>query len=254
MIGLIRAELVKTFKRRTFWVLTIVLTLLTGFLAGIFYLLPRVIDDQGGGFFEVAKPGAYIFGAGQVMGQTWFPLILATMALAGELATSAWSTTLTRNSRRGQHLVARLFTTTLSAWLAVLFAIGVFSIATFFLASGSGELDAAEWWDIAWKALLVQFTWVGVGLAFSSWLRSVGPAIGAALAFSFVEGILILWEDFREVSLSIHTSALLGSLSVGGFGQFLSDLPTFRRGLIVVLGWSILGVLISWAGLKLRDA
>lgn len=253
MTGLIRAELTKTFKRRTFWVLTIVLVLLTGFLAGIFYLLPRVIDDQGG-FFEIQKPGAYIFGAGQVMGQTWFPLILATMALAGELATSAWSTTLTRNSRRGQHLVARLLTSTVAAWLAVLLAIVVFSIATFFLAEGSGELDGVGWWDIAWKALLVQFTWVALGLAFSAWLRSVGPAIGAALAFTFVEGLLILWEGFREVSLSIHTSALLGSLSVGGFGQILGDLPSFRRGLIVVLAWSVVGVLISWAGLKLRDA
>jgi len=251
--GLIKAEMIKTFKRRTFWVLTTVLVLLTGFLAGIFYLLPRVIDDQGG-FFEIEKPSAYIFGAGQVMGQTWFPLILATMALAGELATSAWATTLTRNSRRGQHLIARLLTSTTAAWLAVLLAIAVFSIATFFLAGGAGEPDAAGWWDIAWKALLVQFTWVALGLAFSAWLRSVGPAIGAALAFSFVEGLLVLWEGYREVSLSIHTSALLGSLSVGGFGQILGDLPSFRRGLIVVLGWSVLGVLISWAGLKLRDA
>jgi hypothetical protein len=253
LTGLLKAELIKTFKRRTFWVLTIVLVLLTGFLAGIFYLLPRVIDDQGG-LFEIQKPAAYIFGAGQVMGQTWFPLILATMALAGELATSAWSTTLTRNSRRGQHLVARLLTSTAAAWLAVLLAIVVFSIATFFLAEGTGELDAAAWWDIVWKALLVQFTWVALGLAFSAWLRSVGPAIGAALAFTFVEGLLILWEGFRQVSLSIHTSALLGSLSVGGFGQILGDLPSFRRGLIVVLSWSVIGVLIAWAGLKLRDA
>lgn len=233
--------------------MTVVLTLLTAFLAGIFYLLPRVIDEQGG-FLDITKPGAYIFGAGQVMGQTWFPLILAAMALAGELATSAWSTTLTRNARRGQHLVARLITTTLAAWLAIIFAIAVFSVATFFLAEGTGELDALGWWDIAWKALLVQFTWVTLGLAFSAWLRSVGPAIGAAIAFSFVEGLLILWEGFREVSLSIHTSALLGSLSVGGFGQILGDLPSFRRGVIVVLGWSLLGILISWGGLKLRDA
>lgn len=253
MIGLVRAEITKTFKRRTFWVLTVVLTLLTAFLAGIFYLLPRVIDDQGG-IFEVTKPGAYIFGAGQVMGQTWFPLILATMALAGELATSAWSTTLTRNSRRGQHLVARLFTTTFASWFALLLAIAIFAVATYFLAEGTGELDASGWWDIAWKALLVQFTWVGLGLGFSAWLRSVGPAIGAALAFSFVEGLLVLWEGFREVSLSIHTTALLGTLGTGGFGQLLGDLPSFRRGLIVVLGWSALGVVISWFGLKLRDA
>lgn len=253
MLGLLRAEITKTFRRRTFWVLTVVLTVLTLLLVGIFFLLPNVVDDAG--IPLIGKPDAYIFGASQVLGQTWFPLILATMALAGELATSAWSTALTRNSRRGQHLVARVLTTSFAAWVAALIAIGVFSIAAYFLAEGTGELDAAGWWDIIWKSLLAQFTWISLGLAFSAWLRSVGPAIGAALAFMFIDGLLILWSGWREVSLSIHNTALMGPLVFdGGFGQILGEMPSFRRGLAVTVAWAVAALLIAWAGLKYRDA
>jgi len=251
VIGLIAAEITKIFKRRTFWVLTLVLLLLTAFLAGIFYLLPRVVED---GIPSIAKPDAYIFGAAQVVGQTWFPLILATMALAGELATSAWATALTRNSRRGQHLVARLVTSTSSAWLATALAITVFAAATYFFASGSGAPPVDEWLGIGWKSLLIVFTWVAIGLAFSAWLRSVGPAIGAALAFSFIEGLLILWSGWRQVSLSLASSAILGELDASGFGQVLGALPPFRTALLTVIAWAVGAGVIAWAGLRWRDA
>ncbi|CAN5821951.1 hypothetical protein BH18ACT6_BH18ACT6_07220 [soil metagenome] len=251
MIGLIAAEITKTFKRRTFWVLTTVLALLTAFLAGIFFFLPRVVDD---GFPTIAKPEIYIFGAAQVLGQTWFPLILSAMALAGELATSAWATALTRNSRRGQHLVARLITSTISAWLAMIFAIALFSVAAYFFATGSGAPTVEEWLGVAWKALLVQFTWVGLGLAFSAWLRSVGPAIGAAIAFSFIEGLLLLWSGWRPVSLSLATSAILGELDAGGFAPIFGELPAFRTALFTALAWAVGAALLAWAGLRFRDA
>lgn len=253
MIGLIRAELVKLFKRRTFYVLVIVLGLLTGLLAAIFFLLPRALPDQAD-FPQIGKPEAYLFGAQQVLGQTWFPLILSAMFLAGELATSAWATTLTRNAKRWQHLVARLLTTTGASWAAMLAAIGGFSLIALFLATGTGSLEVGEWWGITWKALLVVFTWVALGMAASAWLRGVGPAIGAALAFSFGEGILAIWEGWRNISLSIHTSALLGSLEIGGFGGILGEAPSFGKALAVVLGWCVASILAAWAGLQLRDA
>jgi hypothetical protein len=236
VIGLIAAEGTKTYKRRTFWVLTIVLSLLTALLAAIFFLLPRVVDE---GFPAVAKPDAYIFGAAQVVGQTWFPLILASMALAGELATSAWATMLTRDSRRGLHLVARLITATTAAWLAAALAIGLFALAAFFLATGSGAPGIDEWLGIAWKTLLIQFTWVSIGLAFSAWLRSVGPAIGAAIAFSFIEGLL---------------SSILGELDSSGFGPVLGELPPFRTALFTVIAWAVGATVLAWMGLRFRDA
>ena len=252
MIGLFRAELIKLLKRRTFYVLVLVLAVLTGLLAAIFFLLPRAIEEAD--IPLITKPDAYVFGAQQVLGQTWFPIILSTMFLAGELATSAWATALTRNARRWQHLVARLLTTTGASWLAMLAAIAGFGLVALFLAEGTGSLSLAEWWAVAWKALLVVFTWVALGMAASAWLRAVGPAIGATLAFSFAEGILALWEGWRNISLSIHTSALLGSLDFGGFGEILGDVPSFGKALMVVLGWCIAAILAAFAGLHFRDA
>jgi len=223
MMGLFQAELIKLAKRRTFYILVIVLAVLVGLLAAVFFLLPRVLDDDAT-FPVITKPGAYLFGAQQVLGQTWFPIILATMFMAGELATSAWATALTRNAKRWQHLVARLVTNTVASWVAIVAAIGGFSLVVLFLAEGSGSLSANEWWGIIWKALLVVFTWVALAMAASAWLRAVGPAIGATLAFSFGEGILVFWQGWRNVSLSLHTSALMGPLGdlgdFGGFGDF----------------------------------
>ena len=250
--GLVRAELIKLLKRRTFYVLVLVLAVLTGLLAAIFFLLPRAIEEAD--IPIITKPDAYIFGASQVLGQTWFPIILSTMFLAGELATSAWATALTRNARRWQHLVARLLTTTIASWLAMLAAIGGFSLVALFLAEGTGSLALSEWWGIAWKALLVVFTWVALGMAASAWLRAVGPAIGATLAFSFAEGILALWSGWRNISLSIHTSALLGSVDFGGFGSILGDAPSFGKALAVVLGWCLVAIAAAFAGLHYRDA
>lgn len=252
MIGLFRAELIKLLKRRTFYVLVLVLAILTGLLAAIFFLLPRAIENAD--IPAITKPGAYLFGAQQVLGQTWFPIILSTMFLAGELATSAWATALTRNARRWQHLVARLLTTTGASWLAMVAAIAGFALVALFLAEGTGSLGTAEWWAIAWKALLVVFTWVALGMASSAWLRAVGPAIGATLAFSFAEGILALWEGWRTISLSVHTSALLGSLDIGGFGGLLGEAPGFGRALTVVLGWCTVAIVAAFAGLHFRDA
>ncbi|MGQ0847702.1 MAG: hypothetical protein ACT4OP_01020 [Actinomycetota bacterium] len=253
MIGVMRAEIIKMFKRRTYWVMFIVLLALTALLAGVFFVLPRVLPP-GEGPPSITKPGAYLFGAQQVIDQTWFPLILAAMALAGELATSAWATTLTRNSRRWQHLVARLATTTLAAWLATLVAVGGFTLATFLWADGTGSIRVSEWVSIGWKALLIELTWVALGLGFSAWLRSVGPAVGAAIAFTFAEGILVLWGGWRTVSLSLHSSALLGPISFGGFGEVLGDTPAFSRALAIVLAWTIGATLVAWAGLQVRDA
>jgi hypothetical protein len=254
MGGLMRAELIKMVKRRTYWVLLVVLAALIALLAFIFFVLPQLIADTEPGFPDVVKPGAYLFGAQQVLGQTWFPLILAVMFLAGELATSTWATALTRNARRWQHLMCRLIVATGGSWLAMMIAIGVFWVATYFFAQGEGFLSTTEVVGVAWKSLLVMFTWVALGFAASAWLRSVGPAIGAVLAFSFGEGLLALWEGWRTISLSIHTSALLGSLDIGGLGDLLGgDIP-FGKALTVVLGWAVVSSLAAWAGLQLRDA
>ena len=251
MIGLFRAELIKLFKRRTFYILVVVLAISTGVTALLFLVLLPQFEV---GFPPITKPGVYLFGAQQTLDQSWFPLILSAMFLAGELATSAWATALTRNARRWQHLLVRLLTTTWATWLAMLAAVGGFSLMALLITDGSGTLEPSGWWGIVWKALVVVFTWVALGMAASSWLRGVGPAIGAVLAFRFIENFLVLWGGWRNVSLLFHTRALFGPLDVGSFGGILGDTPTFGRALVVVLAWCIVSIVAAWAGLVRRDA
>jgi hypothetical protein len=252
LIGLFRAELIKLLKRRTFYVLVLALAITTGLFAALFFALPRAIE--GTGIPVIVKPDAYLFGARQVLGQAWFPLVLSTMFLAGELATSAWATALTRNARRWQHLLARLLTTTGAAWLAAVAAIAGLALLTSFLAEGSGSPTTAEWWAVAWKALVVVFAWVAFGMAASAWLRAVGPAIGATMAFYFAEQFLTLWGPWRKISLLGNSTALLGGFDLGGLGDILGEVASFRTALTVVLVWCAAAIVAAFAGLHFRDA
>lgn len=255
MIGLLKAELRKLLKRRVYWVMVLILALVVALVAFIFFVLPTLIVD--GDIPEVRKPEAYLLGAQQVIGQTWFPMIMAAMLLAGEVATTAWATALTRNSRRWQHLLARLTVVSGASWVAMVAALLGFSVVVAIFALGEGSLSGSEWWGLIWKTGLSQLTWVALAFAASAWLRSVGPAIGAAIAFSFVDGIASLWRPWRMISLNTHTTALLGPVDVAnaqmGFGGGLTEPVTFSKALIVVLVWTVVAVAGAAAGLQVRD-
>ena len=107
---------------------------------------------------------------------------------------------------------------------------------------------------IVWKTGLIQLTWVAIGLAAAAWLRSVGPAIAAGLAFNFIDQLAALWEPYRKISYSINSSALLGPLDIMSVGDILGESPPFGQALAVVLAWTILAVVAAWAGLQYRDA
>jgi hypothetical protein len=254
MIGLLKAEARKLIKRKIYWVMTLILALLVGFLAFIFFVLPNLVPDTG--IPEIRKPEAFLFGAQQVAGQTWFPLIMAAMMLGGEVATTAWAASLTRNSRRWQHLLAKLGVLAVAAWVAMLAAIGGFAVVVALLAQGRGGPETSEWVELAWKVGVSQLTWVALGFAAAAWLRSIGPAIGAGIAFSFIDGIGALWKPWRTISLGAHASALLGSLDLdvgGGFGVAFVEDASFGKALAVVLAWTLAAAVAAVAGLQLRD-
>lgn len=257
MIGLLRAESIKLTKRWLYWLMILVLAALVGTVAVVFLLLPRVAPGAIEGMPVVEKPDIYILGAQQVLGQTWFPLILAVVLLGGEVSTSVWAAQLTFEARRWMHLVAKLVVITIAAWIAVLAAIGGWSLVALVFAKGSGALPAATWWDMVWKTGITELTWVAIGLGVVALVRSTGIAIGVTLAFTFAESLLSLWKPFRAVALNVNTSAMLGnlgSLDVGGFGGIMGGNIPFARAVVVVLAWTVVGFVLAFAGLQLRDA
>ncbi len=255
MIGLLRAELIKLLKRRLYWVMVVILAAVMALVAVLLLLVPSISPEAIPGMPAIVKPNAYAFGAAQALGQTWFPVVLAVVLLGGETGTAIWPFALTLESRRWMHLLAKTLVTTVAAWMATLAAIAGWAVLAMVFAEGSGALAASEWLSIILKAGLTEFTWVAIAFAATGLFRSIGPAIGVALAFSFGEGILALWRPWQEVSLSLATSRMIGDFGdlSAGIGIGSAGSVSFGHAIAVVFAWAALGVGLAVFGLQVRD-
>jgi hypothetical protein len=99
----------------------------------------------------IEKPEAYLFGAGQALGQTWFPLVFAAVLLAGETSTSAWASSLTGSRGVGCISSRELVVASLGSTLAMGIGIAAWSVVTVLFADGSGGPGITEWLEVAWK-------------------------------------------------------------------------------------------------------
>lgn len=253
MIGLIRAEILKITGRKLWWVMTAILVVLLAGTAFIFTVLPNISPDEFQGMEALTKPDAFLFGASQAIGQTWFPLVFAAVLLAGETSTSVWASSLTRESRRWMHLLAKLVVTSLASAAAMAVGIAAWSVVVVFFAEGQGGPDATEWIGVAWKTLLTQATWVGLGLGMVALFRNMGLAIGAALGFSVFDGILSIWDPWSEVSLSIASGRLFTDVTAVGGPFAATSAMGFGQALVVIAGWTALGLVLGVIGLEVRD-
>jgi hypothetical protein len=257
VIGLLRAEVVKLTGRKLYPVMVVILGALVALTA--FFLLIFGQINEGAveeGLPLVMKPEAYIFGVQQVIGQTWFPLILAVVVLGGELASTIWATSLTRESSKAKHIGARLLIFTVASWIGMGIGIAFWSVITALFAEGEGTLSVVEWLDVAWKTGVTQVAWVALGLGFVALLRSVGPAIGAVLAISFGESLLALWQPYQNVSLTGASTAIFGNVGMPDVvaEMFGFNSVTLLHAMLIIAGWTALGLLLTWWGLNRRDA
>lgn len=254
-MSLLHAEYLKMSRRRLFPIMALILVVLMGITGFFLMAFGQIAPDIAGDIPVLAKPQAYLLGAQQVASQTWFPVILAVIMLGGELSTTAWATALTREPRRLRHIVSRLAVFTTAAATAFLIGLGAWAVIAFAAAPGSGTPEAGQWLGIVWRFGVISLAWTSVGLAAVATLRSTGPAIGAALALAFGEGILALWAPYGNVSLSAATSGLFGFVFGPGIDAFIpgTRLST-AHALTIIGGWTILGLALAWWGLQRRDA
>jgi hypothetical protein len=250
-VSLVHAEFLKISRRRLLPVMILVLGSLVGLGAFAFILLPQISDEVP---VIVTKPDVYLLGAQQAA-QTWFPIVLAAVFLGGEFSTTAWATALTRDSRKSLQINARLLNLTAASWLAFVLATAGWALLAAVAATGEGGLIAEEWLDVAWKLGAISLAWTSLGLAAVALFRSVGPAIGVGLALSIGEGFLALWPPYANVSLTAAGTGLFPVELGGPFGAFVpvGD-QTVLEAMLVIVGWTILGVCLTWWGLQRRDA
>ena len=254
-MSLLHAEYLKITRRKLFPTMLAILGFFTLLSAFFLMIFSQVAPDLAGDIPSVGKPLAYSFGAQQIAGQTWFPLILAVVMLGGELSSTVWATSLTRDSRRLMHILARLLVFGVASWLAFNVGTALWAVIAFFAAEGSGSLTVGEWIGLGWRMGLISLAWTSLGLGTVGALRSMGPAIGAVLAFSFLETFLALWEPYGNLSLTAATNALF-EVSLGGIaGAFLpgGDLSLIHS-IAIMIGWIAFGLVLTWWGLHRRDA
>ncbi len=254
---MMRAEVLKLFGRRLYLVMVGILAVLVAITAFFLLVLAQISPDLADeGVPLITKPDAYIIGVQQVVSQTWFPLILAVIVLGGELASTVWATGLTRESSKVRHVTARVLVLTAASWLAMALGIGGWSLVTALAADGAGSPSITDWLSVAWKVGAIQLAWTSIGIGFVAMLRAVGPAIGAAIAISFGEGLLSLWDTYERVSLTVGSLAIFGDFGFGG--PFADLMPgagvSVLHSAAIILGWTTLGLLLTWWGMQRRDA
>jgi hypothetical protein len=249
--GLLRAEVRKLAGRKLYWIL---LAVLAGFvvMAAFFVLVfPRIAPAEAGPIPVIDKPDAYLVGVGQVASQVWFPVILAVVMLGTETGSSLWATNLTREPRRGRHLAAKTGVLGLAAIAGAVLGVLVWTASAAVWASGSGTPEVGDWVGRVAKLGLVELVWVSIGLAAAAGLRSVGPAVGVGLGFSFLDAVLAVWAPWRRWSPTWATSSLVDGRRVSdilGGGQMTPG----EAALVLVL-WCVLALVVAWAALRFRE-
>jgi hypothetical protein len=254
-MSLVHAEYLKISRRKLYPVMVLILGFLVGLLAFILLIFRKIAPELAQEIPVLTKPDAFLVGAQQVVGQTWFPMILAVVLIGADLASTVWATSLTRNPSKPGHIGARLLVITVASWVAMLLGIAGWAVVTAIVADGEGGPTAVDWLDVVWKVGMIQVAWVALAMGAIAMLRSVGPAIGAVIAFSFAESILAIWAPYQNVSLSAATNALFDVDIGGSFGAFNpgGDLSQ-PHALVIIAGWTLLGLGLTWWGLQRRDA
>jgi hypothetical protein len=172
------------------------------------------------------------------------------------LATTAWATSLARESRKLRHIVSKFAVFTVASWLALLVGTAIWSVATFLFADGTGSPAFSEWLGLVWKFLVIAAAWTSIGLGSIGLTRSIPSAMAIALGLSFVDSILAPFVEFyQNISLTAATNGIFGLATDSPFGNLIpgGDM-SLAHALLIMAGWAVLGLGVMWWGLQRRDA
>lgn len=256
-MSLVHAEYLKLTRRKLYPIMVAILGLIVAVSAFFAVIFPQLIgeDDLLGVMPVFEKPDAFLFGVQQVVANTWFPLILAVIMLGSEFGGTVWAAALTRDSRKLRQIAARFLILVIASWAAISVAIAGWTVVVVTAVPGTGGLGVGEWVSVFGKVGLVQLTWIAIGLAAVATLRSVGPAIGAALAVYFIEPLVAMWDLYENISISAAANALFPVFPDGLIAEFIpgAGLSVFHA-VSILVGWAAFGFVVAWWSLHRRDA
>ena len=248
-----RAEWLKVFTTRTWWVLGLVMVLFIGstaVLLGVVFSELLGVPAEGIG----DSPAPTIYSLGSAMGYL-FPVLLGALSVTNEYRHHTLTPTFTSVGRRGPVLAAKV---AVQAVLGV--AYGVVALATavigsvfFFMAAGipTGLADGATWAMLA-RSVVAMGLWAIVGVGLGALIRSQAGAIVLVLAFTqFIEPIARMGGMFSETAASI-TRFLPGAVSDAFVGE--SIYSAMQVGANTSLSWWVAGLVLAAYGLVLTLA
>ena len=172
-----------------------------------------------------------------------------------EFGSTVWATALTRDPRRVSQISARFVVLAFASLLAITAGIAGWSIVTAIAVPGEGGPSVDEWLSLVWKVGLIELAWTAIGLGAVAQLPIGRAAIGAALALYFIDPILGLWGPWENrVPVRGHQRPFpdrhrrrVRCIRPG------TDL-SLSHAVTVMLGWTALGLFLTWWGLHRRDA
>jgi ABC-2 type transport system permease protein len=273
MIGTIRAEALKLFTVRLWWVLALIMIGYVAFTAGLLGgVFGAMADDAGASAGAPANPGAPSFDASSLPPLVYsvatsigyvFPLILGVLSATAEVRYQTLTPTFLATPRRGRVLAAKLIVIAIAgAVFGVFGLVGSIGAGAPLLSAFGVDplLGDADTWLLAGRVVIACALWAVVGVGVGSLIPNQIAAIVIVLAFTqFLEPILRLgtsiWEWTANVGKFLPgaaSDALVGSsifTSLGASTANTQQLDWWQGGL-VLLGIAaivtVAGYLTTW--------
>lgn len=210
-----RAEWLKTFTTRSWWVLGLVMVVFISFTAALIGLTISAVSPESAGFAELLAPSATVYSLGSAMGYV-FPVLLGAMSVTAEYRYHTITPTFLSVSQRGEVLAAKV---TVQGLLGLAFGVaavlsavlgGVFFFAGADLPTG---LNEGATWLMFLRSMVVMGLWAVIGVGLGALIRSQAGAIVLVIVFTqFIEPLARLGGAISDTAASI-TRFLPGSVS-----------------------------------------
>lgn len=249
-VGATKAEWLKVFTTRMWWIIGLIMVLYIGFTGAMLGLVfSELLGSPGETVGE--SPALMIYSLGSAMGYL-FPVLLGAMSVTTEYRNHTMTPTFTSVGRRGPVLGAKaLVQAGLGAGYGVVaVAAAVLSSVFFFMAAGMGTgLTAGATWAMFLRSVTAMALWAVIGVGLGALIRSQAGAIVAVIAFTqFIEPIARMGGLLNETTASI-TRFLPGSVSDAFVGE--SVYTAMQMGAGTSLSWWVAGLVLAAYGLVL---
>ena len=254
----VKAEWLKVFTTRSWWVLGLVMVLYIGFTAALMALLTSSLFGPNGDIpLEGADFTTMVYSLGTSMGYV-FPVLIGALSVTAEYRHNTITPTFISVGQRGPVLTAKV---AVQATLGFLYGIAALLSAVvasvfFFMGQGmsTGLVDGGTWMMFL-RSIIAMGLWAVVGVGLGALIRSQAGAIVVVLVFNqFIEPLARMAGGFSTTVATITkflpgsaSDAFVGSsiyseITAGGTGQTL----LWWQGGLMMAAYGVVVVAVAW--------